>query len=369
MKNNTISCHQLGVIAGLVLFTLKMTALPSLLYEQAGNGSMIVVATVLLVKCAFIGLVIGLKIKFKNMGLYDIIKKFLGSIIAKVLYFIFFLFFMFKLLSMVSDGYTFLKDTADEEYTLIMFFICFLPVVTALVYSGIRNIGRTAEFFFPFIVAFVVIIVVFSLIPLWQLDTNIFASIGLGRFANTVFKVSFWMGDLFTLLILLDKIDFAKKDIKKIISPFAVMAVLLFLIYLIYFILYKETSIFHSNVICDIVRYAISATVGWHMDIFGMLAYMFCAFLQGAIIMYCANDSIKKVLNFKQDTITLAFINIVIVVLEFFFLNDYLKYIYFAQNILCYFSAVTVAFVPILLLGLLIFGKKGEKNAKNTAKT
>ena len=361
MDEQKISAHQLGVIAGILFFTLKMSTLPSLIYEYNGTGAVLSTLFVILLNFGFLWLIVWIKKKYKNMSLFDIFCQKIGKFATKLLYFIFFAFFVLKLLLMLSDSFTFIKDVADEEFSIFNLFICFLPVISALAYSGIRSLGRTAEFFFPLIVFSLVLLIAFSFVPISSWGLGDLIQNGFSGFFNSIFRLSFWTGDLFALLIFLDKLEIKQGKKHQLFVPFCVMAVLLLIIYIVYYIFYQETSMFHTNVLNDIVQYAIGTSGGWHMDIFAIVAFMFNIYIQGAVLLYCANDCLKKVIGYEYDVMTFIFINILLVGIEYLYLTDYLRYVAFAKNILCYFAFGILLLVPILLAVCLI-SKKGKKN-------
>lgn len=361
MNKDTISAHQVGVISAIILFTLKMTALPSLLYKYNGTGAIISIFVVIVLNGLFLWLLVWAKYKYPNCKMYDIFKNKIGTTLTKILYTIFFVFFFLKLLLMLSDGYTFIKDVADEEFSILKMFLCFLPVISALAYSGLRNLGRTGEFFLPFIIICLVLAISFSIIPINSWSFGSLTIYGFKGFFDSLFRLSFWTGDLFALIIFFDKMEIKKGKVKEVFVPFIFMAVLLFVIYVLYFALYQETSIFHVNLLNDVVQYAIGTAKGWHMDFFAIIVFMINLYLQSAIILYCANDCLGRVFNFKKPELSMFIINLFIIIVEFLYLNDYLAYVLFAENVLCYFSAITIVVVPILLL-VITLTKKGKIN-------
>lgn len=363
MNKDTISAHQVGVIAGFLLFTLKMTSLPTLLYKYNSTGAILSIIVFVAINAFLLWLVVWLKQKFKKSSLYDIFKEKLGVFIAKLIYFVFFLLFFLKLILMVSDGYTFIKDVADDGFTIFNMFICFLPVIATLAYSGIRNMGRTCEFFLPFVVISLVLAISFSVIPTTSWSLGSLTKEGFGGFFNSVFRLSFWTGDIFALLIFLDKIELKKGKNKEIFIPFSIMALILLIIYVLYFILYQETSIFHVNLLNDVVQYAIGTSKGWHMDFFAIIIYLINMYLQGAILLYCANLCVEKVTNYKYKAITISVILLSIIIVDFLYLTDYLKYITFAENVLCYFSSITLVIVPLILLIIGALKKEGKRES------
>lgn len=363
MVKDTISAHQTGAIAGIILFALKMTALPSLIYKYNGTGSIIAFVFVIILNTLFLWLVVWIKLKYPMVSLYDIFKSKLGIFVTKLLYLIFFVFFFLKLLLMISDGYTFIKDVADDEFTIFKMFLCFLPIIATLAYSGIRNIGRTSEFFLPFIIVTLVFAVAFSVIPMDSWSIGCLTIKGASGFFSSLFKLSFWTGDLFALVIFLDKIEIKKGKAKEVFFPFLIMAIILVILYILYYSLYQETSQYHVNLLYDVVQYAIGTSKGWHMDFFAIVVFMINIYLQGAVLLYCANECLQKLINYKYNVISLSVIIVFLCIADFLYLNDYFKYITFAEEVLCYFSAVTIVLVPLLLLILAIV-KKEKINGK-----
>lgn len=355
-----ISAHQMGVIAGILFFTLKMSTLPALVYEYNGTGAVLSTIFVILLNFGFLWLVVWIKQKYKNMSLYDIFCQKIGVFVTKLLYFVFFAFFILKLLLMLSDTFTFIKDVADEEFSILNLFICFLPIISALAYSGIKSLGRTAEFFFPLIVFSLVLLIAFAFVPVSSWGLGDLVQNGFSGFFNSIFRLSFYTGDLFALLIFLDKLELKQGKKRQLFIPFCIMALLLLVVYIIYYIFYQETAMYHTNVLNDIVQYAIGTSGGWHMDIFAIVAFMLNVYIQGAVLLYCANNCLKKVLGYHYDVMTLIFINILLIGLEYLYLTDYLRYVAFAENVLCYFASAVLLLIPIILIFCL--AKKGKKN-------
>lgn len=361
MEQQKISMHQMGVIAGILFFTLKMSALPSLIYEYNKTGAILSTIFVILLNFGFLWLVVWIKQKYKNLSLYAIFCKKIGILLTKIIYFVFFAFFVLKLLLLLSDSFTFIKDVADEEFSILNLFICFLPVITALAYSGIKAMGRTAEFFFPQIIVALVLLIIFAFVPINSWGLGSLVQNGFWGFFNSIFRLSFYTGDLFVLLIFLDKLEYKKDKKLQLFLPFCIMAILLLIIYIVYYIFYQETAMFHTNALNDIVQYVIGTSSGWHMDIFAIIVFMLNIFIQGGILLYCANDCIKKIIGYEYDMMSLIFLNILLVGGEYLFLTDYLKYVAFAENVLCYFAFGVIVVVPLVLI-LCLIGKKEINN-------
>ncbi|MBO7527366.1 MAG: GerAB/ArcD/ProY family transporter [Clostridia bacterium] len=362
MNNQTISCHQVGIIASILLLTLKFTNLPALLYNINGIGGIITILIIFLFNFIFIGIIIWLKSKYKSESLYNILSKNIGVFFTKILYIIFFLFFISKILSLLSDSFGFIRDVADEEFTAFNFLICFVPVCLALAKSGIRNIGRTAEFFFPYIMVGLAISILLSFVPvdIWGVGTQIKGSMG-GLFKSLA-ELSFWNGDLFALLIFIDKIEIKRSEIKRIITPFIIIGFLLVCTYCVYYSLYQQTSIFHTNMLYDIVQYAIGTSSGWHMDIFAIIVFSICILIQGGIFVLCANECLKKIFNFENDNITLTAIVLLLIFDDYLFLDDYFEFVTYAKIYLSWFATIIIILVPILLAFISL--KRSIKDAR-----
>lgn len=361
-----VSAHQMGVMASILLFTLKLTNLPSFLYESSGTGAIIDITIICLINILFIGLIVWIKLKHKNKSFYNILCEAIGTFLTKIIYLVLLAFFIFKILSIVSNGYIFIKDVADEEFTMVKFMICFLPVVCALSYSGLKNIGRTCEFFYPLILMGLLVCVLFSFVPItfWGVG-NIFRN-PISTHLNSLAKFSFWSGDLLTLILFIDKIEIKKGKIRKIFIPTIIMSIILITTYFVYYSLYQETSVFHTNLIYDIVQYAMWTSTGWHMDIFAILVFMFNLFLQGAIFVFSAKECVNKIFNYNNKKITLPAILFLILSLEFLYLRDFLQYVTFGINFLSYY---TLGCLSVIIITVIISTIKKQKGKQKDAKT
>ncbi len=361
MNKTSISCHQTGVLAGLLLLVLKITSLPSLMHSCSEVGGVVSITVYCVVNIAFLALIIKLKKTHNNKSMYEIFCGMFGKIFAKIIYFMLFTFFIFKLLALVDDGFGFVRDIADDEFEYINFVVCFFPVICALAYSGIRNMSRTCEFFFPFVLIGLFVSIVFSYAPInfWGLGS--ISRFNFSCLFRMFGEMSFWNGDLFVLLIFMDYIDLSKGKQKQIFMPVIYLSIFLILSYVMYFSLYQETAILHSNMIFDIIEYSVGTSSGWHMDIVAILVYTICLFLQGAIYIYACLKCFEKVFNFHNKTFILFSIVLVVIAVQFLYLNDYLKYIGFANSHIQMFSTILVIGIPI---SVFLAIKKGIKNER-----
>lgn len=367
-NKQSISAHQVGVLAGILIFTLKMTSLPALMYEYSSTGAIFTIFTFVALNILFLYLLIKIKKKFPKTSFYELIKSKIGTILTKLIYIFLFAFFLIKILLVISDSFTFIKDIVDEEFQLITLLICFIPIISSLAVNGMRNLSRTCEFLFPFIMFCFILIIIFSFTRInnWELG-NILRE-GTGSYFSSLLKLSFWTGDLLPLLLIFDKIEIKQAEKKQIFKPFLTMSVIFFLIYLLYFFVYQETHNIHTNVICDLLQYSVGTRNGWHMNIIAIVAFMFSILLQGGIFMFCTCASAKRIISFHYSKIIIVFIDIVLLFLSFFFLNDYLEFLIFAEDYLCYFSAGLFLIIAVLILVLLLSKQKGVKNGKKRAK-
>lgn len=364
MNSDSISCHQAGVIAGFMLLVLKLTSFPSLMADCSEVGSILSLIIICLFNVGIIALIFWIKRKYNNKSLYSILSSAIGGFLTKVIYFILFVFFILKLLSLVDDGFGFIRDIADDEFTYFNFVICFFPVICALAYSGIRNLARTCEFFYPFVLIGFFVAILFSFAPISFWGVGSLSRLNLNCFTTILGDLSFWNGDLFVLLIFVDKIELKKGKIRQLFSPIIIMSIFLIISYIIYFSLYQQTSILHTNMIFDIIEYSIGTSSGWHMDIFAIIIYMVSLFLQGAIYVFSAGVAVSKIFNFHNRRITYAGIVGSIIIVQFLYLNDYLKYIVFAIDYLSIFTSVLLIAVPIMLILMILL--KRREDAGNT---
>lgn len=213
----TISPNQTGLIFSIFAISLKMSALPAIMFSYSGNDCYITCFIALIFD--FLGTISILTVMRKNpdMSFKDIITSTFGKVIGKVCYTILLLYFLAKCVLVLQELHDYFIATLFEELNPIYFLIVLGLLIMYATTKNFRTIGRVAELIFwpTFIgITFTLIfpiedIQIEKLLPVFEQGENpIF--MGLSR-------TTFAFGDYMILIPLMGKVNLNKKSMKTVL--------------------------------------------------------------------------------------------------------------------------------------------------------
>ena len=275
-----INSRQIALFCSMILFTSKLITLPSLMYQSNGSASIFVVILLFFIELMVLYFFIKLKEKYNNISLFNLIYNKIGKFFAKLIIFILFLFFIFKLLFVLEEKFSFLKQSLYGDATIMVFLICVLPIINSLVYKGLRSFSRTLEIFFPFIMAGFIFCTFIWISTTSNFGFDIFYNKGLGGFVDAFFSYTFWFGDFIFFIILLDKLKI-QKNFGLIIMKYSIFSVVLTVIfYLSFFYIYQSSAFYHTDAILDIIQFSSELGNVGKLDIIALVSVMLILYFQ-----------------------------------------------------------------------------------------
>ena len=239
----SISSNQAGLI--LILFTvgLKFSVLPAIMCDYASNNGYIVclIALVLDFLCTVAVILIMRKIPEKTF--FDLIKDTLSRPVAIVIYSILAMFFLIKCLIAILELHDYFIATLFEELNPMYFFLVLMLLMFFLFNKNFRTFGRLLEvFFWPMAIG-----LMFTLIfPIQDIElTNLFPIFQDGFYPiwKGIVHTSFAFGDYTILLILMGRISYKKKSVKKILIYMFSMLNFIFNFYIVFVGTFGDTAI------------------------------------------------------------------------------------------------------------------------------
>ncbi len=359
-----ISIRQTACFCAISLLALKLIALPSLLFEKSNSSGLIVAIIMFIIDILMLFLYLKIKEKYPDFSLYEIIKKYLGKIIAKIVYILIYLFFVFKLCMLMNEGVLYMQDVVDEDHSLIVFLLTYLPVITALSFNGLKSCARTCEFGFIFILIGLVICLFLSEVSLSFGEIGPLFIKDIKNILSACFDYNFWFSDFLFVTILADKIKIEKNAKRKIFSFVFMVAILLLILYFVYFRLFRVTAFLNKNAIADVTEYNRNIGNSGNIDIISIFVYLFVIFLQGSLYMNCLRICYEKIFEYKNSYHSLISANIIIFLLEYFVFFNIQKITDFVLFYFKYFGILIWIIIPLFYILLLVFGKEKKYDKK-----
>lgn len=345
--NNQISSKQAGILLCISTFSSKLLLLPSILYSQAKNQAFLLLITIFFVEFLGVWFILKLKQKFYPLGLFEILKNIFGKIITKIIFGIFAFYFALKFLYVFLESYNYLKEMVNEDATILLYACCTLPVVNFLVLKGFRCLGRTAQFYFGFIVVGILSCFLIGFLAgavrMPELEFGF-------KFVPKIFNVLFWFGDYGFLLLMFDKIN-PEKNLNKIVIKYFLLGIaLVFCVHIMYFALFGDTTFMHFFAISDIVQFNIFFGGLWKLDILALLTIMFLLYFSMSLFMFCFSDCLSKICPSLNRTHSVVIIDIATFIALYLSVLNLEMLVAGATRYFKYLSAFCLGLIPLILL-------------------
>lgn len=340
---NEISVKQTGILLSIIMLADKFVILPSLTFYKAGFAGIFVTIFLLSIDLLVFYLIIKFKERHQNNRVDEVLVNSVGKFFTKIVYIILFAYFLMRLLLLLNENFTFLKDLVYEDATFFLFIICLLPVVNAMVFSGLRSLGRTAQFFYWFVVVGLIISLMAGIFSSsFKLPTIKFNR----QMLSAPLKLCFWFSDYLFFFMLVDKIKLEKNYGTTIMNYLLFTAIMLVILNLIFVGLHDVNTFIYKGALADIIQFsAISPGIG-KIDIVAVLTKMFVVFFQAGIMFYCLKESLNNIVGNLNIYHSIIFLDFIILGIQYFCFVTMERIV---ELSLSTFNFLTLIFLAILL--------------------
>jgi len=213
----TVSSNQASLIFCVFTIGLKLSALPALMYNYAGNDCYIVCLIALIFD--FLGTLVIVLIMHKHpdMTFHEILKKSLGKVTAIIAQIILLLYFLAKCILVLQELHDYFIATLFEELNPIFFIIVLGLLILYVTTKNFRTVGRLIELiFWPTFIG-----LLFTLLfPLEDMQIEKLLPLftqGPYPMYQALQRTTFAFGDYMILLPIMGKVSLNQKSKKKIL--------------------------------------------------------------------------------------------------------------------------------------------------------
>lgn len=358
----SLSTKQTAFFCSIMFFSSKLLILPTLLFKANGYGAILCLAFILLLEFLMLFLFIKLKEKYPNNSFKEILSMFFSNFFIKILFIILFLFFIIKIAYVLQENFHFLKLGLYEKATIFVFLICVIPVINALVFKGLRAFGRSLEVFYYLIILGIVICSLIWVASISNYGFNIYENNGWGGFFEGSFLYSFWFCDFIFLFMIIDKIKI-EDNYGRILMRYSIFSGIIYLIFCSsFYFIYQSVSFFQTSAIFDLIQFASRIGYVGKLDILAIFPIMFLIFYQGGMFLYCAKECYKEILNTKNEVQSLIFINIFVLLIYYFFIQNSDNLLNYSTSILVYLGVFVGYLLPLILFFFYISNKNKQEH-------
>ena len=304
-----ISQRQLSVIIFYMLVAFKVLSLPSLIYQTCQNDGYLSVLIMMLVDAILLWGSIKIIKQAKDKNIYDFIKQYTGSIIAKILLIGLTLIPLIHLAIKTKGLEWFLVKNLYTKFEWFQFALPIALITSYMIYKGVRNIGRVCEIFIWIIIVGVIVIIIKGF---GAVDLTFIMPI-LSKGFKPVFEAAYnylaWFGISGELLLFAGAVDFKDEKKSRIFLYSAISIILVQMVIWGFYGAYGIMASTHNFAISDISQISNSNIaldeLSWlivsvwavaqvlHVAIYG---YLFCRGLQ--LIFNIKNDAVATLILF-----------------------------------------------------------------------
>ena len=358
--NKSISMRQAGVILLFSIFTNKMLFLPSFMFNDVKADAIFAVILLFAIELSTLPIFFMLKRKFPNEKLYDILKRYLSNIIAKIIFLVLLIFVLFKALLTFSIVYVYFKQQIyQNEFVWIALVAC-VAVVSHATLIGLRPMARTMELLFKVALAGFVFCLIISLFT--PISTPTFFTTSVQDIFLSLYKYAFIFGDFVFIYLIIDKIDYKKKDEKRVYF-YAVLGMFLILaLFYLFYSKYQVTSFMHNNALADLLVFSVQFNAVGRLDIVAMLTIMTITLFHIEIACYLFSECFTSLFPLLNKKYAVVSFDVLFLVLYYIFIGKYEVMVSSTTTWLPIFGIICAYILPIICLIIsLIKGRKYEK--------
>ena len=362
-----VTTRQLIFILLISLCTLKVLFLPSLLAKEIGRDSYLFLFIMLMLDFLVLLVFLFLFKRYPELSFYEIMQKFFGKIIAKIIMFLFCLFFLTKCWAVFQSNFIYLNENLHTTIKWYTFSIPLLIVIFYMSSFGVNAFVRLVEIMFP------VVVLGFALsffTGIFRADFTELLPIcenGFFSYLPKMAKFSFWFGDYLIFIVFLGNVKPDKKFNLKVVISILVSIVFMTVYIMIVYGVFSYSTVCHTNCISDILQTLPSASDIGSFDWIIILIWDIALFMYLTLNVLGAFYSIRQVLpKFNQQIL----VTILLALILGANLLSHFDIIHTVENIktyVSYFSGAMQYAFPLLFLFFSMFHKTEKGKNKQSS--
>ena len=361
-----MSYRQASIIIFYMLVAFKVLSLPSLMYQTCKNDGYLAVFIMMVVDAILIWASIKIIKKAKGQNIYEFIKTYTGSVIAKILVIGLTLIPLIHL-GIKSKGLEwFLVKNLYTKFEWYQFALPIALITCYMIYKGARNIGRVCEFFVWIIAVGVVIIIIKGFASVdWTFFLPVLSN-GIKPIFKAIYDYLAWFGLGGELLLFCGCVDF--KDEKKS-QTFFYSALAIILVQMVLWSFYGAYGVMastHNFAISDISQISNANMALDELSWLIVTVWAIAQILHVAIYGYLFCSGLQIIFNIKNDTVATLILFIALIFWIFWGEHTIALEKLFLHHSIVWTVIIAQYIIPITIF-VLSFIKKGKDKKSSKA--
>ncbi|HJD05696.1 MAG TPA: spore germination protein [Candidatus Onthoplasma faecipullorum] len=309
-----INYRQLSILVFMSFVSLKLLALPSLLYVDSGNMSWLVALVLMIVDALYVFLILDLMKKCEEKNILEFMKKCLGPVLSRVFLAIYILKYALVIANISKGLEFFVVENFYNEFNWLVFILPLMALIGYMTYKGIRNIARVSEMIN---LAIVIGCLYIAFQSVGSADPTAYIPMfkdGVVPLFESGFKHLSWFGSASFMMLLFGKVDFKEEKKWTMIKYLIFAIVLVQIMYYVFYGIFDNISATHNFCISDISQFSSQESSINELSWLIVALWVVAQAVQLALYSYCMMQAIKFTFNIKNNTIPIIVVMVYVLI-------------------------------------------------------
>lgn len=360
-----VNYRQISILIFLSFISLKLLALPSLMYAESGTTGLIGTIVLMMIDFIYAIMLVDILKKCKYKSLVELLDNLFGKVISRLILICFALRFAVNLALLTNGLEFFIIENLYTNLNWLVYILPMLAIVGFMMYKGIRNIGRVSELEYVIIVTGCIYITLKSISAVTPYFILPFFENGIRPVLNAGYSHICWFGSATFIIVLVGKVDFQQEKKKKLEFMLFFSIILVSFMHFVFYCLFDKTSALHGFAISAIGQYNTNATLTGELAWLVMSLWIITQIVQIALYGYCIVECLTMVFGGKAKYAWVMFVNLFLLV--WCYLNEktiHLENVFFSNYLIIPVFIVQYILPIIIFVFELIRRHKVVKNEK-----
>lgn len=352
--------RQAIILFALLTIALKLQRLPAIISTDFGRDAYIALACLFVVDFLILLLVLGVYKKLGDNTIFEYIKQNYGHTTLVIFCTLTIVFFLFKALLSFKQLHEFFANTLFNRLPWNVFSILFIALLILMVGNGLRNIGRSGEFY--------LYIMVFSLLSIVLLGVFIgdyqrllpILDIDIAQKAPKLIKYVGWFMDPVVLLFLAGNVKEDKIKTKSYIYTHLICSAFIIFGMATFYAINEYMVEFQSNGLTSMTEFTLIRLGVGRPDWFLVLFVNIANIIVTAFLVWVITQSLVKVFNKKVSYAYSSVVLLIIYLIDEFVYKNLETTVVITTKYASIFMLIYAVLIPVCLL---IFRKNRKKGA------
>ena len=303
-----INYRQLSILVFMSFISLKLLALPSLLYVDSKNMSWLVALVIMIVDALYAFLILDLMKKSEEKNILEFMKNCVGPVLSRVFLAVYILKYALVVANISKGLEFFVVENFYNEFNWLVFILPLMALLGYMIYKGIRNIARVSELIN---LAIVVGCLYIAFQSFSSADPMVYLPMfkdGVSPLFESGFKHISWFGSASFLILLFGKVDFKKEKKWTMIKYLIFFLVLVQIMYYVFYGIFDNISATHNFCLSDISQFTSQESSINELSWLIVALWVVAQAVQLALYSYCMMQAIKFTFNIKNNSVPIILV-------------------------------------------------------------